>query len=225
MFGWGHVPIMVAPQQTAAAVEEHVEVIQLITNRASAPSLGDFLAELHNSEVLSDIIICSEDGQAIKCHKLVLIRWSAPLRRMLCGGGWQRLASAAGSLAHMRFCGTSETSTVALVVPDDGCVRCSKQLPACRLRQRALQIPALFGCPERRKGSIAWNTVKVPLMWGPPCKTASAAAPLTTLWLLWILSLLSSSLLSRGPHPRLYFQRSVNALWGHQPVKALWGLH
>lgn len=123
-------------------------------------------------------------------------------------------------LWHLR-----KTSSVALVVPDDGCVRCSKQLPACRLRQRALQIPALFGCPERRKGSIAWNTVKVPLMWGPPCKTASAAAPLTTLWLLWILSLLSSSLLSRGPHPRLYFQRSVNAFWGHQPVKALWGLH
>lgn len=70
----------------AAAVEDNIEVIQLITNRASAPSLGDFLAELHNSEVLSDITICSEDGQAIRCHKLVLIRWSAPFRRMLCGG-------------------------------------------------------------------------------------------------------------------------------------------
>ena len=69
-----------------AAEGEQIDVIQLVTNRASAPSLGDFLAELHNSDVLSDITICSEDGQAIKCHKLVLIRWSAPFRRMLCGG-------------------------------------------------------------------------------------------------------------------------------------------
>jgi hypothetical protein len=38
------------------------------------------------SELLSDITICSEDGQALRCHKLVLIRWSAPLRRMLTGG-------------------------------------------------------------------------------------------------------------------------------------------
>lgn len=86
--GWGYIPMQAPLDQAAAAaaVEENIEVIQLITNRASAPSLGEFLAELHNSEVLSDITICSEDGQAIKCHKLVLIRWSAPFRRMFCGG-------------------------------------------------------------------------------------------------------------------------------------------
>jgi len=79
---------MQAPSAEAATAEGEgtVDVVQLVTTRASAPSLGDFLAELHNSEVLSDITICSEDGQAIKCHKLVLIRWSAVLRRMLCGG-------------------------------------------------------------------------------------------------------------------------------------------
>jgi hypothetical protein len=94
--GWGFIP-MQAPAAAGgtAATEEHVEVIQLITNRALAPSVGDFLAELHNSEVLSDITICSEDGQAIKCHKLVLIRWSAPFRRMLCGGE-QVLCTCAG---------------------------------------------------------------------------------------------------------------------------------
>jgi hypothetical protein len=85
--GWVFIPMQAtAAAGATAAAEEHIEIIQLITNRASAPSLGDFLAELHNSEVLSDITICSEDGQAIKCHKLVLIRWSAPFRRMLCGG-------------------------------------------------------------------------------------------------------------------------------------------
>jgi hypothetical protein len=81
-------PLNQAAAAAAAAAEENIEVIQLITNRASAPSLGEFLAELHNSEVLSDITICSEDGQAIKGHKLVLIRWSAPFRRMFCGGQW-----------------------------------------------------------------------------------------------------------------------------------------
>lgn len=87
--GWGYIPPIPVPRvpTTTTTAEENIETINLVTTRASAPSLGDFLAELHNSEVLSDITICSEDGQAIKCHKLVLIRWSAPFRRMLCGGG------------------------------------------------------------------------------------------------------------------------------------------
>lgn len=84
--GWGYIPMVPAPASAAAPLAEHIEVVQLITTRATAPSLGDFLAELHNSEVLSDITIRSDDGLAVlKCHKLVLIRWSAPFRRMLCG--------------------------------------------------------------------------------------------------------------------------------------------
>lgn len=130
--GWGYIPMVPAPGSAAAAAE-HIEVVQLITTRATSPSLGDFLAvcggvkqrwapqtaeqthltnhvcicpallciclallciclptptqELHNSEVLSDITIRSDDGLAVlRCHKLVLIRWSAPFRRMLCGG-------------------------------------------------------------------------------------------------------------------------------------------
>lgn len=134
--GWGYIPMVPAP---ASAAAEHIEVVQLITTRATAPSLGDFLAvcggckqlwtpqtakqtpqtasktpasacrhtadtlhlpadtntqELHNSEVLSDITIRSDDGLAVlKCHKLVLIRWSAPFRRMLCGGVCDRTNS------------------------------------------------------------------------------------------------------------------------------------
>lgn len=62
--------------------DEEVLSITISTNRGMAPSMAEFF----NNELLSDIIICSQDGESFKCHKLVLIRWSAPLRRMLTGG-------------------------------------------------------------------------------------------------------------------------------------------
>jgi hypothetical protein len=99
--GWGFVPNMArtahaaALQHTSAAVEA-VSVIPLATR--SEPALGQFLGELFNSELLSDITLCAEDGRAFRCHKLVLSRWSPPLRRMLCGGA-QHVLCAAGVCA------------------------------------------------------------------------------------------------------------------------------
>lgn len=42
--GWGYIPMVPAPASAAAPLAEHIEVVQLITTRATAPSLGDFLA-------------------------------------------------------------------------------------------------------------------------------------------------------------------------------------
>jgi hypothetical protein len=64
------------------AQDEEVSSITISTNRGMAPSMSEFF----NNELLSDIDICSEEGQRFHCHKLVLINWSAPLRRMLTGG-------------------------------------------------------------------------------------------------------------------------------------------
>lgn len=66
---------------TAADQDEEVSSITISTNRGMAPSMSEF----YNNELLSDIDICSEEGQRFHCHKLVLINWSAPLRRMLTG--------------------------------------------------------------------------------------------------------------------------------------------
>lgn len=42
------VPPDAAVAQLALDVGEHIESIHLVTNRASAPTLGEFLAELFN---------------------------------------------------------------------------------------------------------------------------------------------------------------------------------
>lgn len=70
-------------QHTSAAVQdEEVLSITISLNSGLAPSMSEFF----NNELLSDIAICSQDGDCFKCHKLVLVRWSTPLRRMLTGG-------------------------------------------------------------------------------------------------------------------------------------------
>lgn len=47
------------------------------------------MAEFFNNPLLSDLTLCSEDGACFACHKLVLVRWSMPLRQMLTGGAWR----------------------------------------------------------------------------------------------------------------------------------------
>ncbi len=51
--------------------------------------MGPSLAHFFDTELLSDVVICADDGFRLKCHRLALVRWSAPLQRMLTGGGLQ----------------------------------------------------------------------------------------------------------------------------------------
>lgn len=51
-------------------------------------SMGPSLAHFFDNDLLSDVVICADDGLKLRCHRLALVRWSAPLQHMLAGGGW-----------------------------------------------------------------------------------------------------------------------------------------
>ncbi|KAF8071092.1 RHD3 [Scenedesmus sp. PABB004] len=84
MYGWGGVSATTqgyAAASAAAAQDEDVLSIDITSNRGLAPSTAEFF----NSSLLSDVDLCADDGTVFKCHRLILIPWSAPLRRMLTG--------------------------------------------------------------------------------------------------------------------------------------------